>query len=274
MRPRQRGHGPHQDVEPLAGDQPADPADHEGPLGQPGAGPGGAADALVEAEADGLDPVRYDVHPRGRHPPPLQPGGHGVGDGHGGRAQAFAGQVQRAHPARERPALDLALAEGVFGGHGRPGAREPGREAPVDTGPVQVRVHEVVLAAPDEPHQPGQRPQVPVAPHAQVDDPDPVGAQPLGHRPGVGQRQYVALHRHVAQQQPQLLFGAADAEPGDDVQCLDRLERLHRCTPRRSSRTWWRSCLIRSRAPPSAWLTCVRGSACGPASRPGSMAQA
>lgn len=166
------------------------------------------------------------------------------------------------------------LAEGVLGGDGRPGAREPGREAPVHAGPVQVRVDEVVLAAPDEPHEPGQRPQVPVAAHSQVHDPYAVGAQPLGDRPGIGQRQHVAPHRHVPQQQPQLLLGAADAEAGDDVQGLDGLDRLHRYTARRSSPTWWRTCLTRSRVPPSAWLTCVRGRACGPASRPGSMAQA
>ncbi len=187
----QRRHGPDEHVEAFARDQPADPADHEGPLGQPGAGAGGPADALVETEADGLDPVRYDVDPCGRHPPPLQPGGDGVRHGDGRRAQPFTGQVQGPDPAREGAPLDLALAEGVLGGDGRRGAREAGRDAPVHAGPVQVRVHQVVLAAPDEPHEPGQRPQVPVAAHPQVHDPYPVGAQPFGHRAGVGQRQHI-----------------------------------------------------------------------------------
>lgn len=81
-----------------------------------------------------------------------------------------------------------------------------------------MRVHQVVAAAPDQPGQPRQGLQVPVAAHPQMGDPHPVGGQTGGHRARVGQGHHVAARREVPQQQPQLLFRAADAEAGDDVQ--------------------------------------------------------
>lgn len=79
-------------------------------------------------------------------------------------------------------------------------------------------VYDVVAAGADQPGQPGQRAQVAVAAHPEVGDPDAVGGQARGDRPGVGQGHHVALCGKVTQQQAQLLFRSTDAEPGDDVQ--------------------------------------------------------
>jgi hypothetical protein len=132
--------------------------------------------------------------------------------------EAFGGEVQRAGARGERPALDLLAAQGVFGGDGGPHPAQPGGDPAVDAGPVQVRVHKVVAAAPDETGQSGQGREIRVAAHAEVGDRHPVRAQPVGHRTGIGQGHDVALGGEMTQQQPQLLFRAADAETGDDVQ--------------------------------------------------------
>ncbi|MCF0091055.1 hypothetical protein B0E37_06174 [Streptomyces sp. MH192] len=79
-------------------------------------------------------------------------------------------------------------------------------------------VDHVVAAAPDQPDQARQRGQVAVAGHPQVVHPDAVGGEPGGDRTRVGERDDLAGHRQVAEQQPQLLLGAADPETGDDVQ--------------------------------------------------------
>ncbi|CAM5230839.1 hypothetical protein SMICM304S_10452 [Streptomyces microflavus] len=139
---------------------------------------------------------------------------------------------------------------------------------------------QVVAAVADQPGQPSDGRQVPVAAHPEVDDPDAVGPQPVRHRTRVGERDHVALHRQMTQQQPQLLLGAAYPEPGDDVQ------RPHRGPPARAgdaarepapgTAPWRSPCrrsFAQSRTPRSAWLTWVRGSANRLISGPGASAQ-
>ena len=108
----------------------------------------------------------------------------------------------------------------MLGGDDRVDAGQAGGEPAVDTGPVQMRVHQVVAARADQPDQAQQRGHVTVAAHGEVVHPDAVGEQPVGDRSRIGQGHHLAVDGEVPQQQAQLLFGAADAEPGDDVQGL------------------------------------------------------
>ena len=151
------------------------------------------------------------------HPPGAQPLGDRVGHRDRGAAEALGRQVQRAYRPRRRPALDLAVAEGVFG-RDTPYPGQPRGDATVDAGAVQVGVHQVEAAGPDQAGQPGYRRQVPVAAHAEHVHRGTVGADRVGHRPGVGQRDHLALVRQPLEQQPQLVLGAADTETGDDMQ--------------------------------------------------------
>lgn len=205
---------------------------------------------------------------RGREPPAAQTVGDRGGDGDRGAAQPLAGQVERADPGGQFPPLHLRVAQGVFGGDDRADPGEPRGQPAVHAGTVEVGVDEVVAAGADDPDQAGQRGQVAVAGHAEVDDPDPVARQPVGHRPRVRQRHHLALDRQVPQQQPQLLLGPADAEPRDDVQCLHRSPSTG-CRRNRCSRYF--KCMRRKL---SLCPMCRRGRAWSPFSEPGSIAQA
>lgn len=211
--------------------------------------------------AGGVDAVRDQFDPGRRHAPGVQ----GLGDlpGHrdGGGAEAFGGQVEALDAAGDRAALDHSGVQRVLGGDHRPDAGQPGGEPSVESGPVEVGVHHVVAAGPDQAGQPGKCAEVPVAAHAEVVDGDAVGAQRGGHGAGVGQGEHLALlvGRQVAEQQVELAFGAAGGEAGDDVQ--DPHGTLRRC-PARVARRWrrssvtvsrrrWRPRLARSRQAPS-----------------------
>ena len=111
----------------------------------------------------------------------------------------------------------------MFGGDDRPYAREPGGEPAVEAGAVEVGVDEVVAAVADQLHEPGQDRQVAVAGHAEVGDADAVGEEAVGDGPGLVSVTTSQRTGKMPQQQPQLLLGAADAEPGDDVRDLHRL---------------------------------------------------
>ncbi|CAM5261354.1 hypothetical protein SALBM135S_02607 [Streptomyces alboniger] len=134
-----------------------------------------------------------------------------------------------------------------------------------------MRVDHVVPARPDESAQPGQHPDVAVARHAEVGDAGAVGHDAARDGARVGQRDDVAVGRQMAQQQAQLLLRAAHPEPGDDVQGL------HAVTaepPRARCLSRFVRSFRRSRQAVSLWPMCTRGSARGPASGPGAMAQA
>src|SRR5262249_14818060 len=97
-------------------------------------------------------------------------------------------------------------------------AGQPGRQPPVHAGAVQVGVHDVVPAGPDQPHQPRQGGHAPAdAPaqhqHGRTGIPDPVRQRAWGRL-----RDHLALLGQPAQQQPELVLGTALSQPGDDVQ--------------------------------------------------------
>ncbi len=217
---REQGERADEDVEALPPAEPADAAGDPRALRQAEVPAGEFAPLRVEAEPVQVDAVRDDLDAGRGHAPALQATGHRRGDGDRRRTEPLAGEVQPAHSRRQPAALHLRVAQGVLGGDDRPDPGEACGEPPVDAGPVQVRVHQVVAAGADQPDQPRQRAQVAVAAHAEMRDADPVGGEALGDRPGVGERHDVAVDGQMTQQQPQLLLGAADAEAGDDVQSL------------------------------------------------------
>ncbi len=258
----QLGQRVHQQLEPLAGDEPPDRADHPGllrqpefgPDGLPQGGPGGGRQAV----AVGLDTVRQQVHPGRRHPPVVQRPGHLAGDRDGGGAEPLGGQVERLDARGDGPALDHARVQRVLGRHHPPDTGQPGRQAAVEARPVEVGVDEVVLARADQPGEAGQYGEIPVAAHPQVVDGDALGAQRGGDGARVGEGRHLAVVplRQVAQHQLELALGAAGGEPRDDVQDSHPALRRRGTIPARrrpvsASRTRCRPRLARSRQAPS-----------------------
>ncbi len=276
---RDLGDRPDQDVEPLAGHQPSDAADHEGVRRQPQPGAGGGAGVRVEREAVGLDAVGHHVDALLGHSPADQPGGDGVGDGDRGGPQPFGGPVQLADAAGQPASLDHRVAQGVLGGDHGAHTGQPGGDPAVDAGAVEVGVHQVVVAVADQPGQAGERGEVPVAGHPEVGDGGAVRLDALGDRARIGEGDDLAGHRQPAQHQPQLLLGAAHFEAGDDVQ------NFHRIPPAVAAGAGSSVGRGRRRRGCSARLRCsrqevseapmwTRGRACREVSGPGSMAQA
>jgi hypothetical protein len=140
----------------------------------------------------------------------------GHGDGH--VAAAFAEQVQQPYAAGGGAALELVVEQRVLGRDDAPDPGQPSGQAAVEAGAVEVGVHHVVAAAPDQPRQPHDGAELRVPVHAEVGDADAVGTQLLGHRRGVVQRDHVGLGRAVRDQQPELRLRATRREAGDDVQ--------------------------------------------------------
>lgn len=246
----QPGHGPQQDVEPLAGVQPADRTDHPLARPQPQLGPDPVPQVGIEGQRPGVDPVGDHGHPLRPHAPADQPGRHRLGHRDGHPAQPLGGPVEPADPGSDHPAFDPGVAERVLGRDHAPDPGQPGGQAAVHAGAVEVGVDHVVPAAADQPDQPDQRQQVPVAAHPQVGDRDAVGPQRVGDGAGVGQRDHLGLVRRVRQQQPQLVFGPAGGQPGDHVQ-----------DPGHRVRTRCRTYLAASRAAVSFSPAYVRGKA-------------
>lgn len=150
----QRRDGPHEDVEPLARDQPPHAPDHEGVLGEAEEGTGGAPGLRVEPERPRVDAVRHQVDALLGHAPLPQPAGHGGGDRDRRGPQPLRAQVERAGTGGERAALDLRVPQGVFGGHTGADPGQSRGDPAVDAGPVEMGVHEVVRSPAHEPGEP------------------------------------------------------------------------------------------------------------------------
>jgi hypothetical protein len=202
----------------LARGQTADPADDVGVLRQAQASAGVVAPGRVEVETGQVDSVGDDLDAGGGHAPAFEAAGDRGGDGDRGVAEALAGEIERADARRQPPALHLGVAEGMLGGDHGPDARETGGQTAVDAGAVEVGVDQVVATRADQPDQAGERGQVVVGAHIEVVHADAVGDKSVGDGARIGEGRHLAVDGEVPQQQAELLFGAADAETGDDVQ--------------------------------------------------------
>lgn len=247
-----------QHLEALAGHQPAHPADRPTPLRQadfcPHPTAGGGPFGGREAVAGGVDAVRDQLDPGGRDAPGTQCLGDLPGDRDSGAAEPFGRQVEALDAPGDGAALDHPGVQRVLGGDHRAHPGQPGGQPTVQLRPVEVGVHQVVAAGPDQPDQPGQRAEVPVAAHVEVVDGDAVGAQRGGDRARVGQGEHLALlvRRQVSQQQVELALGAAGGQSGDDVQHPHgRGSRRAWRSSVTASRSRCRPCLARSRQAPS-----------------------
>lgn len=141
-------------------------------------------------------------------------------------------------------------------------------------------MHEVVAALPDDAGEAGEGAEVAVAGHAEVGDGGAVRLDAGGDRSRVGERHHPALDGQVAQQEAELLLGAADAEAGDDVQDPHRAPTTAGACAAGSGRSAGRrrsGCsrrLAASRQAVSFSPMWMRGRAYAPVYGPGSIAQA
>ncbi len=131
-------------------------------------------------------------------------------------------------------------------------------------------MHDVEAPGAHEPGQSRYRRQVAVAPHAPHVDRRTVRADRVGHRPGAGQRDHLALVRQAREQQPELVLGAADAQAGDDVENSHRMALLVSDPGRRAASravAWWRAHLASRRGAVSRSPMNVRGTVYRPVGR-------